>query len=146
MSCNCRANSPYAKSCIRTYNNTVQPFTEALTTLNLEGTPVVDSGCSLSLNGSSVSINKSGLYHLTADVTYTATGAGVAVVQLYQNGVAMPCAISQQTVAAADVNTAHVETDICAGVCCANRPVITVAISGVAGDVNHVCFGALKLA
>ena len=136
----------YAKSCIRVYNNTAQAFTAALTPLNLEGTPVVDSGCSLTLNTASIRVNKSGLYHLSADVTYTPTAAGVAIVQLYKDGVALPCAISQQTVVAGSVYTAHVETDLEIITCCVNRPLITLDISGVDGSVNHTCVGAVKLA
>jgi len=136
----------YAKSCIRVYNNSAQAFTAALTPLNIEGTPVVESGCSLRLNTANIRVNKSGLYHLSADVTYTATAAGTVVVQLYKDGVALPCAISQQTVAANDVNTAHVETDLEIITCCVNRPLITLGISGVAGTVNHTCVSAVKLA
>ncbi len=136
----------YAKSCIRVYNNASQAFTAALTPLNIEGTPVVESGCSLHLNTANIRVNKSGLYHLSADVTYTATAAGTVVVQLYKDGVALPCAISQQTVTANGVYTAHVETDLCLNTCCVNHPLITLGISGVAGTVSHTCVGAVKLA
>ncbi len=136
----------YAKSCIRTYNNSPQAFTAALTPLNIEGTPVVKSGCSLSLNTASIRVNRSGLYHLSADVTYTPTTAGVAIIQLYKDGVALPCAISQQTVTTGTVYTAHIETDLCLSTCCVNHPLITLDISGVAGTVNHTCVGMVKLA
>lgn len=143
MSC---SKNIYAKSCVRAYNNAAQPFTAALTPLNLLGTPVVDSGCSLTLNPASIQINKSGLYHLSADVTYTATEAGTAVVQLYKDGIALPCAINQNTVAADSTYTVHIETDICVNTCCVNHPAITLDISGVTGTVNHICAGACKLA
>ena len=139
-------NNQYAKSCIRAYNNMDQAFTAALTPLNLEGTPVVQSGCSLTLNTTSIRVNKSGLYHLSADVTYTPTAAGVATIQFYKDGVALPCAISQHTVVAESVYTDHIETDLCLNTCCVNRPLITLDISGVAGTVNHTCVGAVKLA
>lgn len=139
-------NNQYAKSCIRVYNNTAQAFTAALTPLNLEGTPVVNSGCSLTLNTASIRVNKSGLYHLSADITYTPTAAGVVILQLYKDGVALPCAIAQQTVAAGDVYTSHIETDLCLTTCCVNHPLITLDISGVAGTVNHTCVGMVKLA
>lgn len=44
-------NNQYAKSAIRVYNNVAQPFTAAVTPLNIEGTPVVQSGCALKLHG-----------------------------------------------------------------------------------------------
>lgn len=139
-------NNQYAKSCIRVYNNAAQAFTDDLTLLNIEGTPVVESGCSLRLNTANVRINKSGLYHLSADITYTPTAAGVVIAQLYKDGVALPCAISQQTVVAGNVYTTHIETDLEVITCCVNRPLITLNISGVAGTVNHTCVGVIKLA
>lgn len=142
MSCN----NTYAKSCVRVYNNTAQAFTASPTVLNLEGVAVVDSGCSLTLNTANITVNKSGLYHFSADVTYTPTAAGVAIIQLYKDGVALPCAIAQQTIAAGDVYTSHIETDLCINTCCITHPSITVDISGVAGTVNHICAGAVKLA
>lgn len=139
-------NNQYAKSCIRAYNNMDQAFTAALTPLNLKGTPVVQSGCSLTLNTASIRVNRSGLYHLSADVTYTPTAAGVVIIQLYKDGVALPCAIAQQTVTAGTVYTDHIETDLCINTCCVNRPLITLDISGVDGAVNHTCVGMVKLA
>lgn len=142
MSCN----NNYAKSCIRVYNNTTQTVTATSTPLILEGTPVVESGCSLTLNASSITINKSGLYHLSADVTITPTAAGTSVIQLYKDGIALPCAIAQDTAEDGNTFTAHVETDICVNACCVNRPIITLVVSGVDGTINHTCVGALRLA
>lgn len=136
----------YAKSCIRVYNATPQTVTTTATPLVIEGTPVVESGCSLTLNASSITINKSGLYHLSADVTITPTAAGTSVIQLYKDGVALPCAIAQDLTEAANTFTTHVETDICVNACCANKPQITLVASGVAGTINRTCVGALKLA
>ena len=144
MSCNMK--NPYAKSCVRVYNNAEQTFiADPATIISLLGETVVDSGCSLDLSASSIKILKSGLYHVSADVTFTPDAAGEAVVQLYNNSVALPCAISTETVAATTYTT-HVETDLMVNVCCANQPSITVRIGGVAGTVNHVCAGVLKLA
>lgn len=142
MSCNNR--NPHSKSCVRAYNNASQPFTPALTTLNITGTPVVETGCSLDLNPANIRVNNSGLYHLSADVTFTPSANGVAVIQFYQNGVALPCAISTHTVTAGNTYTDHIETDLVLSTCCVNRPIITLAISGVAGTVSHTCVGALK--
>lgn len=143
MSC---SNNQYAKSCIRVYNNTTQTFTADVTPLNIEGTPVVQSGCSLTLNTASIRVNKSGLYHLSADITHTPTAAGVIVVQMYKDGVALPCAISSETVAAGSTYTTHIETDLVITTCCVNHPLITLSISGAAGSVSHTCVGVVKLA
>lgn len=143
MSCNTR--SPYAKSCIRVYNDTPQVVTADATPLILEGIPIVYSGCSLTLNTGSVTVEKSGLYHLSADVTITPSAAGALTVQLNKDGVVLPCAVTRDTVSANPI-TIHVETDLIINTCCINQPVITVVTRGVAGTVNHVCAGVLKLA
>jgi hypothetical protein len=140
------AKNPYAKSSVRVYNANPQVVTDAATTLTLEGTPVVDTGCSLTLNAGGISVNKSGLYHLSADVTFTPAAAGTATIQLYKDGVPLPCALSQTTAVAATTFTTHIETDLCINTCCVNSPVITLVISGVAGTVNRLCAGVLKLA
>lgn len=141
---NCK--SPYAKSCVRAYNATPQTVTATATPLVIQGTTVVDSGCSLTLNPSSITINKSGLYHLAADISFTPTAAGTFVVQLYKDGVALPCAIVQDTAETGNVFAAHVETDICVNACCVSNHEITLVVSGVAGTVTRTCVGALKLA
>lgn len=142
MSCN----NTFAKSCIRAYNNETQDFTASTTVLNIDGTPVVDTGCSLSLNTASIRVNKSGLYHISADVTYTPTAAGTATIQFFKDGVALPCAVNTQTVVADNTYTSHIETDLVIQTCCAIRPLITLTIGGVTGTVAHTCVGAVKLA
>lgn len=142
MSCK----SPYAKSCVRVYNTNPQTVTATATTLVLQGVAVVDNGCSLELNPSSISMLKSGLYHLAADINFTPTAAGTFVVQLYKDGVPLPCAIAQDTAEADNAFAAHVETDICVNACYVNKPEITLVVSGVAGTVTQTCVGALKLA
>lgn len=142
---NCNKN-PYAKSCIRVYNPVDQAFTAADTTLVLQGTSVVNSGCSLTLNPSSIQVNKSGLYHISGDVIITPTAAGLVTFQLYKDGVALPCAIAQETVASGNAYSLHIETDICINVCCVNNPSFTFVMSGVTGTVNNLSVGMVKLA
>lgn len=136
----------YQKSCVRSYNNASQAFTEEPTTLTLEGTPVVATGCSLKLNPASITVNNSGLYHISADVTFIPDAAGTAVVQLYKDGAPLPCAISETTVDANSTYTTHIETDLCIKTCCAVQPVFSIQISGVSGTVSHICAGAVRLA
>lgn len=139
-------NNQYRKSCIRAYNNNDQTFVAAGTQLSIEGTSVVNSGCSLTLNTANIRINKSGLYHLSADVTFVPTAAGIAIIQFYKDGVALPCAIASETVVAGNTYTEHIETDLEIVTCCVNRPLITISASGVAGNVSHTCVGIVKLA
>lgn len=139
-------NNPYAKSCVRSYTNTPQTITADPTTITIEGSPVVQSGTSLSLNPSSISVLTSGLYHFSADVTFTPDDAGTFIVGLYKDGLALPCAVSQTTVASGEAITTHIETDLVLSSCCAVQPEITVVASGVAGTINHTCTGGLRLA
>ncbi len=141
-----RNRNPYAKSCVRVYNNSVQPVFENPATLTLEGTPVVESGCSLTLNPSSIVINNSGLYHLSADVTFTAVSKGNSVIQLYMDGLPLPCAVAKDFTESGNTFTTHVETEVCVQTCCMKHPAITLVTSGVDGEVSHTCVGVLKLA
>lgn len=143
MGCN---KNRYQKSVARTYNNASQEITATPSALTLVGNVSVNTGCSIEIGTGSYRLNYSGLYHISADVTLTATAAGTALVQLAVNGTVLPCAVSSATMAAAGVYTLHVETDICAGVCAVNKPVITVLAGGVAGTVTHVCAGVTKIA
>lgn len=52
-------------------------------------------------NGSSISLNHSGIYHITAVLVGSAE-AGDATVQLFENGVAVDGAVSTQTITTAD--------------------------------------------
>lgn len=139
-------NNQYAKSCVRVNNPADQAITAAATPLVLEGTPVVETGCSLCLNTSSIQVKKSGLYRISADLIVTPTAAGLLTFQAYNNGVAIPSALAQQTVAAGDAYTIHIETELLINTCCVNNPIITFETSGVAGNVNNISAGMLKLA
>lgn len=57
-------------------------------------------------NGNSVTLNGTGFYHITATAVGSGTAAGVLTAQLYENGVAIPGAISSST-----ITTANTERD-----------------------------------
>lgn len=139
-------NKQYQKSVQTAYNNATQAFVATGTPIAVLGNLVTNNGCSIDTGTSGFTINKSGLYRISYDVTYTPAGAGVAVIQLYNNTVAYPCATAQQTVASGSVYTDHIETIVNIPACCSVTPVITAQISGVAGAVNHVCASVTKLA
>lgn len=138
--------NPYAKSCIRVYNNAAQTISATPVALQLAGTAEVESGCSLSLNPSSIRVNKSGLYHFSADVTVNPTAAGIVTAQLYNNGVPIPSAFVRDSAEAGNIAPIHIETDLCLGSCCGNRPQITLVVFGVAGTVTNLSMGAVKWA
>jgi hypothetical protein len=142
MSCN----KQYQKSAIETYNSTTQTLTEDLTPLVLLGSQCTDNGCSISVDGSGVTINNTGLYYIGVDVTFTPTAGGVEIIQLYKDNVALPCSIAQDTVEADSIVMFHIETVLNVATCCAIHPTFTVQASGVAGGVNFVSVTAFKLA
>lgn len=142
MSCKNR----YAKSCIRAYNPVAQTVPATATVLQLAGTAAVDSGCSLTLNPSSIRVNNSGLYRFSADVTVNPTAADIISVQLYKDGVPIPSALVRDSGEIGNITAMHVETDLCIQACCASNPEITLVISGAAASVTFVSIGALKLA
>lgn len=53
-------------------------------------------------NGESISLNQSGIYHLTATFIGSGTVAGNATIRMYVNGVAIPRAFSTETISTAD--------------------------------------------
>lgn len=162
MSCN----TIYQKSCIRCYDNENQDLNTVATPVSIDGVTVVDSGCSIQLQNQGFQIVKSGLYHISADVTVTAgstssasatsssattissaSSSNLVTVQLYKSNQALPCAIAKATVSGTD--TIHVETDLYLVACCAQQPVITVNVNGataVTNAITHVCAGCTKLA
>lgn len=65
-------------------------------------------GCrTFELNGTSIALQSSGIYHVTAVITFTAPAAGDVTFQLNNNGVAIPGAVTTETVTTAttEINT-----------------------------------------
>lgn len=84
MSCKC--NSKCGKAVIQKYNFATQALTTTPTPLNMGATVTSPSGCAIVDAGNDFSINKSGIYRITAQVTAASTAAGTLNVQLYYNG------------------------------------------------------------
>lgn len=146
MACNCNVKNIHYKSAQTAYNNADQTFAAAGSQVAILGNLGTDTGCAITTQSGGFRVNARGMYRISYDVTYTATAAGTGIVQLYRDSVALPCAIAQDTVTAAGVKTAHVETVISLTSCPSVNPVISAQISGVAGVVNHVCASMVKLA
>ena len=60
-------------------------------------------------NSNSISLQHSGIYHVTATITFTAPVAGLVIFQLTDNGVAIPSALASETITTA---TTEVKTTI----------------------------------
>lgn len=52
-------------------------------------------------NDTSISLQHSGIYHITANITFTAPVAGVVTFQLNENGIAIPGALASETITTA---------------------------------------------
>lgn len=128
-------------------NTVAQATTAAGTTVNVLGSLLTNTGCSIDTNNAGFRINNSGLYRIRYVITFTAAAAGTMVAQLFKDGVALPCTLVQNTVAAGSVYTIAVEAPaLVVGTCCNICPNITAVVSGVNGTVDYVCASAVKLA
>lgn len=151
MACgNNRHKTCHDKSCQRFYNNNIQtlPVSTDLQ-LIIEGSRVVDSGISIETQNQTYTILKTGLYHITADVTLESLAPGDVVFQAYMDGVPLPCTKRSRTVAVG-YNPIHTETDLeLDGCCCDVTHTITFRLqsdAAVNGSVIEFCSGVLKLA
>lgn len=150
MSCSNSTNkSCNQKSCQRYYNNNAQAFIAGQTiNLIIAGNKVVDSGISIETEPQNYTTVKTGLYHISGDVVIDATTEGEATLQVYMDGVALPCTVKNVTLPVG--NTAiHTETDLSLTGCCCNvSHSFTFVLTSVTavGSVIEFCSGVLKLA
>lgn len=141
----CLKNAHY-KSSAQTYNGTAQALTAVASPLIL-GAVITDTGISLTPNAAGITVNKSGLYRISADVTITSTAAGIVNLQAYINGVARPETLRAVTVPAAGNTVVHLETVAYISACCAMNPIITIvgnAEGAAAGSVSLIAVNVIK--
>lgn len=146
MACNNKLKNPHYKTAQSAYNNTTQTMPETSTPVNILGVLTTDTGCGADTNTGGFTVNCTGLYRISYDVTFTAGAAGTETLQGYKDTVALPCMTAQATAAANGTVTLHAETVLYIAACCGATPTISAALSGVAGTVTHVCASVVKLA
>lgn len=146
MACNNNLKNRNYKSVVTAYNNTTQAYVATGTQLNILGQPALDAGCSGNAVNGGFNILHSGTYRISYDVTSVPTAAGIQTLQMYNNTLAMPCAVVSDTTVANSTITQHIETTVYIPVCCNNQPTITLNVSGVAGEVTHICANVTRLA
>lgn len=95
------------------------------------------TGCSIGHSTSTATIKHTGLYTFNFDGFGIGTDAGVVTVQLYKDGVAVPCAVDAQTVAVGDTRNFHFSTTLVVPACCAFNPTYSVVLTGVGFTFNH---------
>lgn len=105
-------------------------------------------------NGSSVTLNGTGFYHITATAVGSGTAAGVLTAQLYENGVAIPGAISSSTITTANTEVRtlvidyyiKVDNECVLGNWTVAPKTLTLVGSGVEGSYTNVLFNVDKVA
>lgn len=128
-------------------NTAAQSVVAAGTTVEVLGSRLTDTGCSVHADDVGFKIIASGLYNIRYVLTFVAEAAGVLTAQLYRDGVALPCSLSQNTVEAGNTYTIAVEAPaLVVGTCCNICPTITAMVSSVAGTITRVCASAVRLA
>ena len=104
-------------------------------------------------NNTSVTLQQSGIYHITVMLTYTAPEAGVVTFQLTDNGVAIPSALASETITTATTETRSSIIDIYVLVdstCVLGAPStliknISIVNVGVDSTVSNVVFNVEKV-
>lgn len=85
------------------------------------------------------------IYRISYDVTFTNTSAGTAILMLYKDAVALPCANAEGTVAEGSITTLHAETTICIPTCCNFNPLISARMTAPAGTIINVCANVTRI-
>lgn len=150
MSCSSNsAKTCQNKSCQRYYNNNAQAFAAGATIqLQIAGAKVVDSGISIETQPQSYTTVKTGLYHIVGDVVVDAVTAGSGTLQIFMDGVGLPCTIKNVTLPEGNTEI-HTETDLSLTGCCCNVDhnfTYVFTSDGAAGTIVEFCSGMLKLA
>lgn len=105
-------------------------------------------------SGTSVTLNGTGIYHITATLTGSGTAAGVLTAQLYENGVAIPGAISSSTITTADTEIRSltidyyikVDSECILGTWAVSPKTLTLVNTGVGATYTSVVFNVEKVA
>ena len=135
------------KSAQVAFNMAPQAVVAAGTSIEVLGSLLTNTGCSIETTNAGFKINASGLYKIRYVITFTAGDAGTMTAQLLKDGVALPHTLVQNTVAADNIYTVAVESSaLVVGTCCNICPNITAVVGGVAGTVNSVCASVVRLA
>ena len=133
---------------INSYNNTTQ--TVAVNGLLTFTTDRILTGCTATRDGSTFQLNKPGYYYVTFNAVAAATEAiGELVIELQNNGVAVPGAEAASTTVTAGNNDNYAFTTIIRvpPSCCAvdNAAKLTLVNTGVAATFENVNINITKL-
>ena len=104
-------------------------------------------------NGTSISLQHSGIYHITATITFTAPAAGDVVFQLTENGTIVPSAVATETITTATTEIKTTVIDFFVLVdsgCVLGRPTtliknLSILNTGVASTVSNIVLNVEKV-
>lgn len=104
-------------------------------------------------NSTSVSLQHSGIYHVTATITFTAPVAGLVIFQLTENGIAIPSALASETITTATTEVKTTVIDFYVLVdsgCVLGNPTtliknIGITNTGVASTISNVVLNVEKV-
>ena len=127
------------------YNNASVAVTAAATPITILGTHSLSEGCAITTEQTGFRINRSGVYRISYDVTFTPSADGTETLQIYNDTTALPCSVTNATGFTGKIMTIHAESIVCIARCCAIHPIISAQINGIAGSVNHVCASCQRI-
>ncbi len=96
-------------------------------------------GCNCQQNGNSITLNGTGYYDISINVTAVPSAAGTLTLTVYQDSTPLPGAVTSVTVAGTDTTVALSLSDIIArNNCCQTLSNISYTLSGVASEVTNL--------
>lgn len=99
------------------------------------GTPIRRYGKHINISGGNVTVVGDGYYPMQASVTFTANGAGIATLQLFENGAPIPGATVSKTVG--DGSVYSLEFPAVVKIRCCEEKTITAAVFNVPVTVSN---------
>jgi hypothetical protein len=105
----------------------------------------IDKGCGVSINGSTITFNKCGVYKVVVSASALATVSGLISFQLFKNGVAQVQAIASNT--ASDATSSHnmsfttfvqVPVNNCRCDSCTSPTTVNIVNTGVGATYGNV--------
>lgn len=102
-------------------------------------------GCSVDLNGNSITLKDGGYYDVDASITVAPTVAGAVTATLFRNGVPVPGATASAAVSTANNPVNLSITALVREACCANDSSLTLVLTGVNANVTNVAMVVEKI-
>lgn len=104
-------------------------------------------------SGTSVTLNGTGIYHITATLTGSGTAAGNLTAQLFENGVAIPGALATSTITTANTEIRSltidyyikVDSECVLGNWAVSPKTLTLVNTGVGATYTSVVFNVEKV-